>query len=49
MKVRSILRPVKEGKNVTFSQAQAAFRYLNRESRDNAQKKTAPREQKSAR
>jgi hypothetical protein len=46
-KIRSIMPPAKEGKNVTVSEARAAFRELNRERRNHANKK-APSRQKSA-
>jgi hypothetical protein len=47
-KVRLILRPPKEGKNVTLAEARAAFRELNRERQSHPGKKREERPQKTA-
>ena len=47
-KIRPIMRPPQEGKNVTFAEARAALLALNRESRNAAKKKTQPRHKPAA-
>jgi hypothetical protein len=47
-KIRRILRPAKEGKNVTLSEARAAFREIGREQRAGAMKKTPSRQKTAA-
>lgn len=46
-KIRTILGPAKEGKNVTLAEARAAFREIRRDQRVQAAKK-APSRQKTA-
>ena len=43
LKIRPIIRPAREGKHVTLSEARAAFRDLNRQPRNHAKKKPASR------
>jgi hypothetical protein len=47
-KIRPILRPAVDGKNVTLAEARAALRELNQESRGRAKKRAQPRHKPAA-